>query len=128
LSLAAAIVEESPPEAQPKFIISSVLMRSLFFIAWKCRSGPIRSEAIYLLKSKLRREGIWDSMAIGTLADVITRLEGSDELGMIPEKKRIRAIKASFDLHKRTGRLRYLMTNTSRGVWEARSHEVEIGW
>jgi len=54
-----------------------------------------------------RREGIWDSKVTSTFATAIMELEESDESGLIPEHRSLRAIKTTFDLRKRQGKLRF---------------------
>jgi len=88
-------------------VVSSILIKSLFFIASKCREKPIRTEAINYLRSMSRREGIWDSKVTSTFATAIMELEESDESGLIPEHRSLRAIKTTFDLRKRQGKLRF---------------------
>jgi hypothetical protein len=53
-----------------------------------------------------RREGIWDSKVACTITTTIMELEKSD--GPVPEQTRLRAIKTTFDLHKRQGKLSFL--------------------
>jgi hypothetical protein len=68
-------------------VVSLILIKSLFFIALKCRETSIRTEAINYLRSMSRQEGIWDSQVTRTFATAIVELEGSDESGLIPEHK-----------------------------------------
>jgi hypothetical protein len=68
-------------------MVSLILIKSLFFIASKCRETSIRTEAINYLRSMSRQEGIWDSQVTRTFATAIMELEESDESGLIPEHR-----------------------------------------
>jgi hypothetical protein len=126
LLLAGTLFEETCSSAGHTFIVASILIRSLFFIASKCRETSVRTEARDYLQSMSRREGIWDSKVASTVATAIMELEESD--GLVPEGKRVRALKTSSDLHQRRGRLRYLKTivGAEDGGFEPR--QVELSW
>lgn len=128
LLLAKALSAAPLSYPRPTFIISSILIRSLFFIALKCRADILRAEAVAYLQSMVRREGIWDSQMAAAVANVIIVLEGGIGTGFVPEHKRLRAIKTSFDLHEREAKLKYLAKeNCSEGAGYV-VHQVEVSW
>lgn len=112
LSLAHTLLAATNSESKisPTFTtISSILIRSLYFIAMKCRNTAIRTQALFSLQSMRRREGIWDSCVASKIAQIVIEHEDADENGFIPDSARLRAIKISFDLHVCQGKVRYLV-------------------
>jgi hypothetical protein len=128
LSLSESLSAATSPKTNPTFIVTSILIRSLYFITLKCRNIPLRTEAIKILQSMTRREGIWDSRVASTVATVAMELEEDDPDGFVPEHKRLRTIKNSFDLHKRQGRMRYLTTKTDSGAIKLVNRQLELSW
>jgi hypothetical protein len=51
------------------------IIPALYLVATKCRLDALRYRAITLLLSSRRREGIWDSILCGKVADWLFRLE-----------------------------------------------------
>jgi hypothetical protein len=88
--------------------VSSILIRSLYFIAVKCRNTSVRIQALHTLQSIQRREGIWDSCVASKVAEVVIKREDPYEKGFIPDYQRVRGVKISFDLHVCRGKVRYL--------------------
>jgi hypothetical protein len=127
-SLAETLSAAISSKTRPTFIISSVLIRSLYFIALKCRNKLVRTQAVACLKPMSRREGIWDSKVACTVAMAVMKLEGSDGDGFVLEHKRLRAVKTSFDLHKCEGKLRYLTAETDSGAIRFVAREVNLTW
>jgi hypothetical protein len=128
LSTAGTLFDVAASKLGHTFVVSSILIKSLFFIASKCRETSIRTEAINYLRSMSRQEGIWDSQVTSTFATAIVELEESDESGLIPEHRRLRAIKITFDLHKRQGRLRFLTATMDTGPVGFVAHRMELCW
>lgn len=128
LSLAGTLSLAISSKTRPTFIISSILIRSLYFIALKCRNRPVRSEAIACLKPMSRREGIWDSKVASTVALAVMELEEGEGDGFVPEHKRLRAVKTSFDLHKCQGKLKYLTAETDSEAMRFVAREVGLTW
>jgi hypothetical protein len=109
-------------------VVSSILIKPLFFIASKCRETSIRTEAINYLRSMSRQEGIWVSQETSTFATAIVELEESNESGLLPEHRRLRAIKTTFDLRRRQEKLRVLTaTMDSRPVGFV-AYRMELCW
>jgi hypothetical protein len=128
LSTAGTLFNVAVSKLGHTFVVSSILIKSLFFIASKCRETSIRTEAINYLRSMSRQEGIWDSHVASTFATAIVELEESDESGLIPEHRRLRAIKTTFDLHKRQGKLRFLTATMDTGPVGFVAHRMELCW
>lgn len=128
LFLADNLAASTSSKGRPTFIISSILIKNLYWVAIKCRVIPLRKRAIVYLRSLSRREGIWDSRVAATVATVVTELEESDANGFVPEHRRLRAIKTSFNLHDRRGRLRYLLGETGSGAAGLVAHQREFSW
>lgn len=127
LSLAKALAS-AVASKHATFVLSSILIKSLFNIVWKSRS-EVRNEAISLLQTMSRREGLWDSRVAFAMAKVVRKLEQEGEGGhSIPENMRLRAIQASWDLHRGTGRLRYLRTATDTITPGYEVQQVEFPW
>lgn len=128
LSLASTLWVAASSNPKPTFIISSILIKSLYFIALKCRDKPLRTRATSLLQSMSRREGIWDSRVANTVATAVIQLEGGGGSGdsFVPEHRRLKGIKVSFNLHKCRGTMRYLIRNPGAGG--SMNHEIELSW
>ncbi len=126
LQLARTVSDATVSKTKYTFIVSSIMIRSLWFIAWKCRETSVRTEARDHLQAMSRREGIWDSKVASTVATVIIELEDSG--GIIPENNRLRAIKTSFDIHQRQGKLRFLTATTGPRTVGFVAHRMDFGW
>ncbi|KAH9205337.1 hypothetical protein DL95DRAFT_491657 [Leptodontidium sp. 2 PMI_412] len=70
----------SPKSLRPTFITSSILIRSLYFIALKCRRWGVRVKALRILESMPRREGIWDAVLFVRLRGWWLVLRGGREM------------------------------------------------
>jgi hypothetical protein len=60
--------EHSSSHAKPSFTLDLEIIPPLFIVATKCRDRKLRREAIRLLMSSPRREGLWDSIFCGRAA------------------------------------------------------------
>jgi hypothetical protein len=111
------------------FIVSSILVRSLYFIALKCRQKNLRQRAAsYLQSIPTRREGIWDARVASTVANIIVNLEMESKSGSTNGDTRLSAIKTSFDLHLQQGKLRYLTTSSDSGYIKLIASTLEFSW
>lgn len=113
--------------SKPSFIACSILVKSLYFIALKCRKMAIRTAAIDRLKRLNRREGIWDSRVASALATLVMKLERCDGDGEIPEHRRLRAVRTNFSIHKGRGTMKYFVPETESGQ-ELVAHQKEFAW
>ncbi|KFY00843.1 hypothetical protein O988_03082 [Pseudogymnoascus sp. VKM F-3808] len=50
----------------------------LYLTALRCRDPMVRREAVELLKKERRREGLWDSTLLATVAERVVRIEEGD--------------------------------------------------
>ena len=94
------------------FALDLGIVPPLFVVATKCRDRKLRREAIALLMSSPRREGMWDSLLCGKVGEWIMEVE---EEGMrdfdtwdpvsasekVPEDKRVMVKEILFDLQRR---------------------------
>jgi hypothetical protein len=110
--------EEKPASYyRPSFTLEMSLVAPLFVVAAKCRERNLRREAITLLRSRPRREGLWDSIFCAKVAEVIMEIEEKDLSAYVfgeksasenvPDEKRVMIKEISFDLQQRNGILRY---------------------
>ena len=119
------------PVSQPdraNFTFDIGRVGSLYVVATRCRDCQLRREAISLLLSKPRREGIWDNVFAARVATVIMIMEEAGlQGGFVPESCRIRIEGLSFDLLQSRGRLWY-----SSGKWRPPRQRIiesiEITW
>ncbi|KAL2069496.1 hypothetical protein VTL71DRAFT_14175 [Oculimacula yallundae] len=114
---------------RPTFITSSILIRSLYFIAIKCRVLRVRVGALRILEGMKRREGIWDAGFVSGVIKCVVAIEegweGDDgekadwyeeyvgeetDAELPPESRRITSLKTSFDVYKRIGNIRFFQT------------------
>jgi hypothetical protein len=74
------------------------IIPALYLVATKCRQPSLRREAIELLKSSHRREGLWDSLLSARVAEWIIGLEsgGLESLETATEKVLTPGINAVF--------------------------------
>ena len=128
LSMAGTLFDVVASKKGHTFIVSSIIIKSLFFIASKCREKSIRSKATEYLQTMSRQEGLWDSAVFATMAFTIKKLEESDESDMMPEHKRLRAIRTSFDLYKRQGTLMFLTIPRDAEAAEVVARRIPFHW
>lgn len=93
------------PKAIPCCTFDNAIIAQLHVVATKCRNSNLRHEALSLLLSREWREGMWDSILFGRMAQVIvnTEEEEMDLNGFVPETARIRGTKNEFDEQTRIG-------------------------
>jgi hypothetical protein len=72
----------------------------LFLVATKCRDRVLRREAISLLLSAPIREGVFDSICVGKMAQWLMELEeeGVPEAEEIPDHRRVRIRRSNINL------------------------------
>lgn len=131
LSLAQTLSAATFSKAKPTFVVWSILVKSLYFIALKCRNLPLRKEALASLQAMTRREGLWDAGVACAIVRKVIELEQCErDLRniFVPEKRRLRAIKTTFDLHQRRGNLRYLTLKTDSEAVGLVAGQVELSW
>lgn len=121
------------------FALDLGIVPPLFVVATKCRDRMLRREAIALLISTPRREGMWDSLLCGKVGEWIMEVE---EQGMmefeiwnalstselVVESKRVMVKEILFDLQSRTATLRCGTRGTMDGDLDLRAGETHISW
>lgn len=114
--------EEHFSHIKASFALDLGIVPPLFVVATKCRDRKLRREAIRLLMSSPRREGMWDSLLSGRAATWIMEIEeedlppfspwsfngtGKDVGDTVPaEDKRVMVKEILFDLQNRHATLR----------------------
>ncbi|KAH8805736.1 hypothetical protein F5884DRAFT_680551 [Xylogone sp. PMI_703] len=117
------------------FALDLGIVPSLFVVGTKCRDRRLRREAIKLLFTSPRREGMWDSMLSGHAARWIMHNEeehlapySAESAGqVVPEDKRVMVKEILFDLQKREATLR-CGTRGKAGEVDTRARETTIYW
>jgi len=91
------------------FTFDDPFISSVYFPILKCRDPAIRRQAIALLGSRARCDGVMDSALMAGIGMVQMNIEEDAAEGKyIPEHARIRGIKTTYDMVKRTGRMKHL--------------------
>lgn len=121
------------------FALDLGIVPPLFVVATKCRDRKLRREAITLLISSPRREGMWDSLLCGKVGEWIMEVEEegmqdfdpSDPVSaseMVPEDKRVMVKEILFDLQRREATLRCGTRGARDGDVDSRARETNILW
>ncbi|RDW80805.1 hypothetical protein BP5796_05503 [Coleophoma crateriformis] len=85
-----------------RFTVDLGVVVPLYFVALKCRLHHIRSQAVKLLVSNPRREGLWDSVFAGKAAEWVQKVEEEhQDNGQIPSWARVRNVHTTFNLQRR---------------------------
>ncbi|MCJ1258427.1 hypothetical protein MMC24_006260 [Lignoscripta atroalba] len=117
-SLAASLVEASnatgPSRSKINFTLDMGVVSPLQFVASRCRDPAIRRRSISLLYASRRREGVWDGICAGKIAERQMAIEesgldvGTDPQRLwIPESARICSSYVIFDHPRRCALLQY---------------------
>jgi hypothetical protein len=102
-------VEDSFSHIKASFALDLGIIPPLFVVATKCRDRKLRREAIRLLLRSPRREGMWDSILSGRVAQWIMEVEEADLTGWegpVPDDKRVMVKEVLFDMQRREAKLR----------------------
>lgn len=121
---------------QPSFSADLGIVPPLFVVATKCREPRIRRQAIQLLMSSARREGMWDSELAANIGQWIMQVEEYDErlppgampTKPIPEEKRVMVKTVDFDLRARFADLRVGTRALYDGCPDDRFKRTRITW
>jgi hypothetical protein len=98
------ILKSRPDNSRFSFDLGVII--PLYLIGLRCRVSSIRAHAIHLLLSWPRREGIWDSIFAGKIAQWVQQIEEEHLEGKhIPDWARVRRVGTAFDLQKREAEL-----------------------
>ena len=119
------------------FALDLGIIPPLFVVGTKCRDRKMRREAINLLTSTPRREGMWDSVLCARVADWIMSIE---EEGMRPydakcksmevvqDAKRIMVKEILFDMQLREATLKCGTRGARHGDIDPRARVTHIFW
>jgi hypothetical protein len=102
ISLSRTILQH-PGMAGHTFTFDAQTVKPLYTVACQCPSVALRHQAISLLLSVPRREGFWDSVLCGKIAQWIVGMEEEDsEDDHILDETKIKNLTVKVDLQKRT--------------------------
>jgi hypothetical protein len=100
--------EYAAPHIKPSFSADLGIVPPLFVVATKCRDPIIRRQAIQLMRSSARREGMWDSELAARIGIWIAGIEENDQdvppttAGGQSRPSISSSCKLEPDLHKKT--------------------------
>lgn len=131
--------ENSYAHIKASFALDLGIVPPLFVVATKCRDRKLRREAIKLLLSSPRREGMWDSILCGKVAEWIMeveergmrRFESWDPVGaneVVKSERRVMVKEISFDLQRREATLRCGTRGAREGDPDPRARETFVSW
>ena len=131
--------KDSFSHIKASFALDLGIVPPLFVVATKCRDRKLRREAIRLLMSSPRREGMWDSILCGKVSEWIMEVEEEglrhfevwDSMGAnepIVEDRRVMVKEILFDLQRREATLRCGTRGARDGDLDPRAKETFIFW
>ncbi|TVY83078.1 hypothetical protein LSUE1_G003039 [Lachnellula suecica] len=132
ISLVKQILRDPRTEREEgMFSIAMKVICPLFGVAWRCPHRALQKEAIGLLLSSRRREGLWDSIFAGRLTQWIMELEDENSLDVegeyVPDCVRSAGFDIlTFDAQTRRMRVRCLLPEWNFLEWKIR--ETVITW
>lgn len=101
---------------------------SLFLVATKCRDRVLRRKATDLLFSAPMREGVFDSICVGHMAEWVAAVEEEGiEEGAIPDHRRLRVRRSNIDLPMRRAQLQGTQFRTAEDT-EPEWKETILVW
>lgn len=117
-------------ERGPKYHFIVGIVPALFQVGMMCRDRYVRGRAIEMLcRTPGYREGIWDAMAVGKIAECAMNLEeeGRDENGHIPGDQRVHlvTVKVASKENRATAVFRQGVGPVGNGIEDRR---VELSW
>ncbi|KAF4976511.1 hypothetical protein FZEAL_6829 [Fusarium zealandicum] len=135
----------SAPHIKPRFSADLGVVAPLFVVATKCRDPSLRRQAIQLLRSSARREGMWDSEMAAHISTWVMNLEESDALAMgveslpiegsatpvprtIPEEKRVMIRSVEFDLRARVAELQVGTRGLQPDLPDPKFRQTRLTW
>ncbi|KAF7862615.1 hypothetical protein EAF04_007488 [Stromatinia cepivora] len=129
---------ETYSHIKPSFALDLGIVPPLFVVATKCRDRKLRREAINLLTSSHRREGMWDSRLCAGVGNWIMNVEeeGLDEYvrgtvsekQMVPDENRVMVMEVGFNLERRWATLRCGTRGARKGDFDPRARETPVTW
>jgi hypothetical protein len=131
--------EDNYSHIKASFALDLGIVPPLFVVATKCRDRRVRRDAIRLLLSSPRREGMWDSILSGRAAQWIMEIEEEDlstyegPLGRaafetVPDEKRVMVKEILFDMQRKEATLRCGTRGAMEGDPDERARVKHIWW
>jgi hypothetical protein len=131
--------EDSYAHIKASFALDLGIVPPLFVVATKCRHRKLRREAIRLLMSSPRREGMWDSILSGRVGQWIMEIEeeflspyhgsrNGPAAEIVPDDKRVMVKEILFDMQRREATLRCGTRGAREGDLDMRAKETHISW
>lgn len=122
LSHPSAIADET------KYTFDLQIVASLYATGLRCRHSGIRRQAVALLLSSPRREGVWDAVLAGKIVGWVADIEEEDGLDgeFMKEGKGIIDLKFDFNLQARSVYLQCLQIRTGSDILVER--EATLTW
>jgi hypothetical protein len=112
----------------PKFCFDSCVVIPLYMTGFKCRDSKTRRKAISLLLDYPRREGVWDSVLAGKMAEWAMSIEEENgEDGQAPGWARIHGVMFERDTENRSALLPCEQP-ISEGSDEYATRKKSISW
>jgi hypothetical protein len=112
---------------QGRFTFAPHVIVSLYVTAYCCPHSGTRREAISLLLSTPRREGLWDGVMAGKIVEWLMNVEEEHIEGeYVPEEMRMVKVSLKFNMMARTAHVKGLMP--IRGSSELRTVEADLTW
>lgn len=141
----------APNHLKPSFAADLGIVPPLYVVATKCRDPRLRRQAIQLLRSSARREGMWDSELTARIGEWCMQVEEYDALNptgatlgpngeyvfagadgvlqkTIPEERRIMVKSVDFDLRARYADVKLGTRAVGRGGQDVRERFTRIMW
>lgn len=94
--------EYTASHIKPSFSADLGIVPPLYVVATKCRNPLIRRQAIQLLRSSSRREGMWDSELTARIGSWIMDIEEEDEPVMTPGRSPVGSFSDTSGLSPQT--------------------------
>lgn len=129
---------ETYSHIKPSFALDLGIIPPLFVVATKCRDRKLRREAISLLTSSHRREGMWDSRLCAGVGNWIMNVEeegldqyvrcGPSETQFVASDKRVMVMEIGFNLERRWAMLKCGTRGVRKGDFDPRARETPVSW
>lgn len=132
--------EDGYAHIKASFALDLGIVPPLFVVATKCRDRKVRRDAMKLLLVSPRREGMWDSLLSGKVAQWIMEIEeegmgeylgygmGSADGAVVEMERRVMVKEILFDLQRREATLRCGTRGAREGDVDVRARETFIFW
>jgi hypothetical protein len=131
--------EDGYSHIKPSFALDLGIVPPLFVVATKCRDRKLRREAIRLLASSPRREGMWDSILCAKVSQWIMEVEEDgmryfemwDPMAInekVGEEKRVMVKEILFDLQQREATIRCGTRGAKEEDLDEKARETKISW